>query len=1023
MRVVKSILRLFLALQAVILILLPIAGVIGSLRRHSTSGLLRHASSGLAGYGVLVLVLAIGLVFAKAWWSTRRPSAEINGWALAASAIYLLEGIAYSWLIHRYGHGGASGLDLVVVGAAGLFVFSRREAEPDAASSRKRQPVAGDRTSPVTRQVATALSTLAQIAAIILWSHWAFTNRLHGFHGISWIALVTIAAVLATVIHECGHAIMAWCFEMGLLSFKAGPFQWRRKEGKWSFKFVPAGFLTPAGAVGAVSTVLDPPRWEELVVIASGPAANLLIGIPAIYAVLHDRWSSFQFSWELVAFVGSFCVIAGVLNLFPFMSEDGAYSDGARMLQIVTHSPLDDYHRAMASIASTTLSPRRYRDLDIAQIERAAILFPNEFRGLHLLLCASHYYEDSGRMAEASASLAAAESIYNNNSIDLPGPLHTIFILGHACLNHDAAAARLWWDRMEAKGGERTNIDYWLARTALLWIEGDKHGAEDAWQEANLEAQSLPIFGAYEFDRSRCARLREALDNPELPQAASSSMAPAVAAAPADFEQKVPDAASALAETHATVAARIAAFAEKPVAPAPAVLTIPMPAASAEDIAEPISLRKPDAEASVTTTTAASAPDESHAAVPEEIRPPEPTPPQDAISAALARMLPARPAIPLPTKPAAFRIPDIPGPAKQAAFNAAPTAAPPGVPTFDANSAVGTFSSPLQIDSDSPIPVVDAAPAPLASAAAVQADPVNLPVARTESPQTPETPAAEFRLPEPPKPPARDAHDPLAAFFRRPAESKASSAPVEDSPAPADSSTQVNYSDPLAFFRRAEEKNESADDVLVKATVEAPRSAVDPLAFFRNAAQPKSSSGESEQAVPPPAEVRKPASDPLAFFRQAAEAKSSPAAPRDSVSAPPASQGLGPTDSAADAGRELTETPSVPAGTEQPIAVEAVAACPPATQAVIGSDSAKPEDSPSTPTDVPPTHNDIPANHADVPAAAVEPVVVPRGSGSYTRIPASGLLPPKPVLADKPKVDPLEFIRSEMIENLRKTAV
>jgi hypothetical protein len=81
-------------------------------------------------------------------------------------------------------------------------------------------------------------------------------------------------------------------------------------------------------------------------------------------------------------------------------------------------------------------------------------------------------------------------------------------------LNRNAVAARLWWERMEAKKLERFSVDTWIAQSALFWIEGRQKEAEEAWRKADAEAQKLPQFGAYEFDRFRCALLRKELDHP-----------------------------------------------------------------------------------------------------------------------------------------------------------------------------------------------------------------------------------------------------------------------------------------------------------------------------------------------------------------------------------------------------------------------------------------------------------------------------------------------------------------------------
>jgi hypothetical protein len=66
--------------------------------------------------------------------------------------------------------------------------------------------------------------------------------------------------------------------------------------------------------------------------------------------------------------------------------------------------------------------------------------------------------------------------------------LHSLFVHFHAVSNRDAAAAHLWWDRMHAKKIERKNVDYWLAASALAWIEGRLPDAEEAWRQADAEA-------------------------------------------------------------------------------------------------------------------------------------------------------------------------------------------------------------------------------------------------------------------------------------------------------------------------------------------------------------------------------------------------------------------------------------------------------------------------------------------------------------------------------------------------------
>jgi hypothetical protein len=69
---------------------------------------------------------------------------------------------------------------------------------------------------------------------------------------------------------------------------------------------------------------------------------------------------------------------------------------------------------------------------------------------------------------------------------------------------------------MEAKKPTHFGVDYWLAKSALSWIEGRKDDALEAWETGNLFAQQLPAAGDYEFDRYRCALLHDCIEYEEV---------------------------------------------------------------------------------------------------------------------------------------------------------------------------------------------------------------------------------------------------------------------------------------------------------------------------------------------------------------------------------------------------------------------------------------------------------------------------------------------------------------------------
>jgi Zn-dependent protease len=502
---VRQLLRWSFALAAATLLPATVSHLLTLRRRGGITSL-------PLAYGILAGFLALALLFAMACWTTRKPRATPSAWAIAASCVTLAFGLLSLRYSGRPVQAAIPELFLIAAGLAGILVFARREKLPLPFANAPVSPrIAGDRTSPWGDRAVTLLFCATAYAASRFWSDWAAPRDIPNSSPAASIALILLAVLVTSVLHELGHAVVAWAFRMKLLSFNAGPFQWRWREGRWSFSFQPSGLVTLGGAVSVVPTHARQPRWQDICMILAGPAANLLIGLAVLYATLHAEGSFYVREWEFLARIASFGIIAAVLNLLPFRAQ-GAYSDGARILQLLTGSPVAELLRSLIGTQTTLVTARRPRELDAEALQRTAELFPQHVTGVHLQLSAAQSYEDAGWIAGARAALAAAESASERFNIDLPPSLQSIFVYGHATLNRDASAARLWWKRMERKPPDRLNVDYWLARTALLWIEGRYADAEIAWQRADSGAAALPHYGAYEYDRSRCARLRRELN-------------------------------------------------------------------------------------------------------------------------------------------------------------------------------------------------------------------------------------------------------------------------------------------------------------------------------------------------------------------------------------------------------------------------------------------------------------------------------------------------------------------------------
>jgi tetratricopeptide (TPR) repeat protein len=199
------------------------------------------------------------------------------------------------------------------------------------------------------------------------------------------------------------------------------------------------------------------------------------------------------------------------VNLLP-LNPEGMYSDGAQIYQLLKGGAWADLHNVISVAGATTVTALRPRDFDIEAIRRAERSLKIGRPALVLRLIATSYYLDCERFEEAREALAEAEAVYAASGMDLPAEICMGFVYRIAFLRRDAASARAWWERMEAKKPSTAGVDYWLAKSALLWSEERVEEAREAWEKGNALAKNLPQVGDGEFDRHRCQLLGRELE-------------------------------------------------------------------------------------------------------------------------------------------------------------------------------------------------------------------------------------------------------------------------------------------------------------------------------------------------------------------------------------------------------------------------------------------------------------------------------------------------------------------------------
>ena len=246
-------------------------------RSYHPDQALPMAPGPLATFLLVVLFGANGLVFGMAFFTVLMGKRSARYWVILPSLLYLVAAVAS---LFRSPVSPVSALISGFVGVGGLALTWNSSWSKVPARQAPMPKNAGDGTSSLLNKAAQAVAVIGYLAAWWGCDLWMIRLGEPRPHGRLFLALVL--GFLVTLVHELGHASIGLALQMRLRAFMAGPFEWRIREGKWTFKFNLAGLLTDAGATGVVPSTANQPRWHPLAMIAAGPAANLYTGLIAI---------------------------------------------------------------------------------------------------------------------------------------------------------------------------------------------------------------------------------------------------------------------------------------------------------------------------------------------------------------------------------------------------------------------------------------------------------------------------------------------------------------------------------------------------------------------------------------------------------------------------------------------------------------------------------------------------------------------------------------------------------------------
>lgn len=275
------------------------------------------------------------------------------------------------------------------------------------------------------------------------------------------VGINSLALVVATLVHEFGHAAAGYLVGLRVARVQLGPLE-IRDYGRPRVRLVAS---LQAGVVVIPfdrSAMLGPLRWALIVSTAAGPLTGLVFGVvilalaggPRLYDLL-----------SIPQVIGQFSVFLGLINLLPFRSGE-QLADGRRIVSLLFLNRECGLILAATLMLGEALSGRRPREWDpglLAVMERS----PDE---VFARLCLYEAAIDRGEIEAAGRHLDAAVALRSEKWTAADAILFSEAAYYAARHRSDARAARGLLGL--AEGGDVPEYFRARADAAVLCAEG-----------------------------------------------------------------------------------------------------------------------------------------------------------------------------------------------------------------------------------------------------------------------------------------------------------------------------------------------------------------------------------------------------------------------------------------------------------------------------------------------------------------------------------------------------------------------
>jgi Peptidase family M50 len=298
------------------------------------------------------------------------------------------------------------------------------------------------------------------------------------------------ALLMILAIHELGHVAAGFAVGFRFEKIRIGPIVFTQTLNRLKFTFQKAYGFDGIAAMKVLH--LRKLRRRLGIYVAGGPLANVL-SVVCVWTLLASHvlgtWQHRVGQFLLVFAALSACI--GIFNLIPFRRSNGMFTDGARLLSLVTSRVKTRRWLCILALKMEVESGVRPRDLKRTWIAHSCSVLDQSLDTLRAFWTAYIASLDRGDTEQAARHLEKCLELFGIASPEFEKPLLMEAAIFQAWSRDDQQKAKIWALKSDV-GLAVPPLNQLRFAICMHWAAHEYDKLALAWEEGCTQIETLP---------------------------------------------------------------------------------------------------------------------------------------------------------------------------------------------------------------------------------------------------------------------------------------------------------------------------------------------------------------------------------------------------------------------------------------------------------------------------------------------------------------------------------------------------